>query len=80
MTRGSSDKTDGLCNVPRHMLQVQIQVGAPLVYTCDVGKDREGTTFGMTHHITVSQPVTLHLLWACYSKTESVRCLMSARL
>lgn len=39
------------------------QEEALLVYTFAAGKDREGTTYGMTHHITVSQTVTLHLLW-----------------
>lgn len=73
---GCSGKTNDPYNVPRHMLQEE----ASSVYTCDAGKDIEGTTFDMTHHITVSQPVTLHLLWAFYSMKQSVRCPVSATL
>ena len=71
-----SNKTNGPYNALRHMLQEE----ALSVYTCDAGKDTQGTTFAMMRHITVSEPVTLHLLGACYSKSQSVRCLMSARL
>ncbi|TNN79460.1 hypothetical protein EYF80_010274 [Liparis tanakae] len=38
------------------------------------GEGSEGTTFGVTHHITGSRPVALRLLWARYGETRSVRC------